>query len=122
MIKYTNNDNILAVLNGYRLDNPDEIALQIARNFRRRRVEKNITRKQISEMSRVPLSSVARFERSGLISLVSLVRLAMALGYTAEMKELFGEPKFNTMDELSLIRRKRDSKRAYVKEKDHEKD
>lgn len=110
-------DNMLSLLEGFTLDNPEDIAREVAENFRKRRVEKNITRQRISELSGVPLSTVARFEQKGLIAFESLVKLVMALGYTADMKNLFGSPKFSTMEELDLIRRKKGDKRAYVKNK-----
>lgn len=108
-------DKILAILDGFTLDNADDIALGVAENFRKRRVEKNITRQRIAELSGVPLSTVARFEQKGLIAFGSLIRLAMALGYTTEVKELFGTAKFDTIAELDLIRRKTGDKRAYRK-------
>lgn len=116
MINY-NNNNILSVLDSFVLDNSEDICRQVAENFRRRRVEKNITRRRISELSEVPLSTVARFEQKGLISLESLVKLAMALGYASEVRSLFGEPKFDTMGELDMIRSKSGDKRAYTKKK-----
>ena len=39
----------------------------------------------------------------------------MALGYTSEIKDLFSTPKFDTMEELDLIRQKSNDKRAYIK-------
>ena len=36
----TNTDNMLSVLNNFMLDNADDIARQVAENFRKRRVEK----------------------------------------------------------------------------------
>lgn len=117
MIQYSNSDNILAILDGFTLDNAEDLARQVSENFRRRRVEKNITRQRISELSGVPLSTVARFEQKGLIAFESLIKLAMALGYTSEIKNLFGEPKFDTMAELDTIRRKTGDKRAYPKSK-----
>ncbi len=115
---FSNNSNsILAILDGFTLDNPEDIMMQIAGNFRKRRVEKNITRQRIAELSGVPLATVARFEQKGLIALESLVKLAMALGYTSEIKDLFGSPKFDTMAELEQIRRKSKGKRAYAKRK-----
>lgn len=110
-------DNILAILDGYKLDNSEDIAREVAENFRKRRVEKNITRQRIAEESGVPLSTVARFEQKGLIAFEALVRLAMALGYTSEIKNLFGEAKFDTMEELDLIRSKIGDKRAYARSK-----
>lgn len=117
MIQYSNSDNILAILDGFTLDNAEDLARQVSENFRRRRVEKNITRQRISELSGVPLSTVARFEQKGLIAFESLIKLAMALGYTSEIKNLFGEPKFDTMAELDTIHRKTGDKRAYPKSK-----
>lgn len=113
----TNINNILSVLNSFTLDNTEDLAREIAENFRRRRVEKNMTRQRIAELSGVPLSSVARFEQKGLIAFDSLIRLAMALGYTTEIKNLFATPKFNTMEELDMIRRKSGDKRAYPQNK-----
>ncbi len=113
----SNNDNILSVLDSYTLDNADDIMMLVAGNFRKRRVEKNITRQHMAELSGVPLSTLARFEQKGLIAFESLVKLAMALGYTAEIKDLFGTPKFDTMEELDIIRHKSKDKRAYVKGK-----
>ncbi len=56
---------------------------------------------------------MARFERTGLIAFESLIRLAMALGYISDIRNLFSTAKFNTMQELEQIRRKKDDKRAY---------
>ena len=110
-----NSNNILSVLDNFTLNNPDDIMIQVAENFRKRRVEKNITRQRIAELSGVPLSTVARFEQKGLIAFESLIKLAMALGYTFEIKDLFSTPKFDTMEELDLIRQKSNDKRAYIK-------
>ncbi|MDD6702438.1 MAG: helix-turn-helix transcriptional regulator [Muribaculaceae bacterium] len=115
MAEYPNSNNLLSILDNFTLDNAEDIAQQISHDFRKRRVEKNITRQRISEMSGVPLSSIARFEQRGLIALESLIKLAMALGYTSEIRNLFGASKFDTMDELDMIRRKRGGKRAYSK-------
>lgn len=117
MLQSANNDNILSLLDSFTLDNANDITRQVAENFRKRRVEKNITRQRISELSGVPLSTVARFEQKGLIAFESLVRLAMALGYATDIRELFDMPKFETMEELDLIRRKSGDKRAYAKNK-----
>lgn len=118
MYQNVDSDNMLSVLDGFMLDNAEEIALEVAANFRKRRVEKNITRQRIADLSGVPLSTIARFERKGLISLESLIKLAMALGYTSEVRHIFGSPKFSTMEELTLIRSKSGDKRAYPKHKE----
>lgn len=120
MIQIPDSNNILSLLDNFILDNAEDIGMQIAENFRKRRVEKNITRRHISELACVPLSTVARFEQKGLISLESLIKLAMATGYTSDVRNLFGTPRFDTMEELDLIRHKTGSKRAYNKDRKDE--
>ena len=112
--------NILSVLDGYALPSAEEIGQQIASDFRSRRVEKGLTREEVADMADVPLSNVARFERNGLISLTNLIKLAVALGYTAEVKGIFSEPKFSTMEELALIRKNAGKTKAYPKQKKEE--
>ena len=50
-------DNMLSVLEGYMLDNPDDVAKGIADDFRKRRIEKNITREEVAEKSGVAVST-----------------------------------------------------------------
>ena len=110
-MKETN--NILSVLDNYTLDNPDDIAKGIADDFRKRRIEKNLTRDQVAELSGVAVSNIVRFEQKGLISLKHLIGITMALGYTSELKELFAQPKYSTMEELTQIRKNQNKKKAY---------
>lgn len=110
-----NTDNMLSVLESYLLNNVDEISKQIAADFRHRRVEKGLTREQVAERAGVAASNVARFEQKGLISLKNLIGLAMALGYTSEIKSLFSNPKYSTMEELTQIRRNSGKTKAYKK-------
>jgi len=108
-------DNILSVLESYMLDNADDIGTYIAADFRHRRVEKGLTREQVAERAGVAASNVARFEQKGLISLKNLIKLAMALGYTTEIKEIFATPKYSTMEELTQIRQNSGKTKAYKK-------
>ena len=62
-------NNILAILDNYIHNNPDEIAHDMANDFRKRRIEKNLTREQVAEESGVAVSNIIRFEQKGLISL-----------------------------------------------------
>ena len=110
-----NTDNILSVLENYLHDNADTISTQIASDFRHRRVEKGLTREQVAGQAGVAVSNVARFEQKGLISLKNLIMLAMALGYTAEIKSVFATPKYSTMEELTQIRHNSGKTKAYKK-------
>ena len=109
-------NNILSVLDNYILDNPDDIAKRMANDFRKRRIEKNLTREQVAEKSGVALSNIVRFEQKGLISLKNLIGIAMALDYTSEIKSVFAEPKYATMEELTQIRKNTNKKKAYKKQ------
>lgn len=95
------------------LETTENVAMKMATDFRRRRIEKNLTREQIARQANVSLSNVARFEQKGLISLNNLIALAMVLGYTTDIKNLFGTPKYSTMEELTQIRRNTGKKRAH---------
>lgn len=106
-------NNILSVLENYTLDNADDIAKAMANDFRKRRIEKNLTREQVAEKANVAVSNIVRFEQKGLISLKNLIGIAMALEYTTEVKNLFAEPKYSTMEELAQIRKNSGKTRAH---------
>ncbi len=106
-------NNILSLLDNYTFDNTDDIARMLADDFRKRRIEKNMTREQVAEKSGVAVSNIVRFEQKGLISLKNLIGIAMAMEYTSEIKNIFAEPKYSTMEELTQIRRNRGKKKAH---------
>ena len=107
------NANLLSLLEGFTLTNADDIGKGIADDFRKRRIERGMTRELMSEQSGVALANIVRFEQKGLISLVNLINLAMALGYTSEIRNIFSQPKYSTMEELTQIRKNTGKKRAY---------
>lgn len=105
-------DNMLALLESLMPPTTEEMAMKIASDFRRRRIEKNITREEIAAKAGVPVSNVARFEQKGLVSLRNLIDLAFALGYHAELQNVFSEPKYSTMQELKQIKSNQNKKKA----------
>ncbi len=106
-------DNMLSVLDNYTLDNIDDIAITLAQDFRKRRIEKNMTREEIAKKSGVAVSNIVRFEQKGLISLKNLIGIAIAMEYTSEVKNIFAEPKYSTIEELTQIRRNTGKTRAH---------
>lgn len=106
-------DNMLSVLDNYTLDNIDDIAITLAQDFRKRRIEKNMTREEIAKKSGVAVSNIVRFEQKGLISLKNLIGIAIAMEYTSEVKNIFAEPKYSTIEELTQIRRNTGKIRAH---------
>ena len=106
-------NNILSVLDNFSLESVDDVAMKMANDFRTRRIEKNLTREQVAEKSGVAVSNIVRFEQKGLISLKNLIGIAMALDYTSEIKTIFEQPKYSTMEELSQIRKNTGKKKAH---------
>ncbi len=102
----------MKVVYGFDLVSIEELLQILARNMKKRRLEKNYSRKLLSEMSGVPLATIVKFENVHKISLESYVALCKALGYTEEIKALLGEPKYSTMQELDTINQNRNRKRG----------
>ena len=106
-------NNILSLLESYTLNNVDDISREIAKDFKQRRIEKNLTRELVAEKSGVAVSNIVRFEQKGLISLKNLIGIAMALGYSSEIRNVFSQPKYATMEELTQIRKNSKKKKAH---------
>ncbi|WP_300505098.1 helix-turn-helix domain-containing protein [uncultured Duncaniella sp.] len=111
---YTN--KILSILDAYMADNPGDIGKGIAEDFKRRRVERGMTREEVAREAGISVSNLIRFERTGLISLHNLIALAISFGYVSEIKNIFSEPKFTTLEELSFIRKNANRKRGHKNE------
>lgn len=107
-------DNMLALLESLVPEPAEDVARKIADDFRHRRVEKGLTREAIAKKSGVAIANIARFEQKGLISLTNLIELAIALGYNLEIKSIFSEPKFSSMEELLQIRKNSGKKKAHT--------
>ncbi len=107
-------DNFLSLLESLMPPAPEEVARQLADDFRKRRIEKNITREVCAKISGVALANIKRFEQKGLISLSNLIKLAIALQYTSEIKDIFSKPKYSTMEELTQIRKNTNKKKAHT--------
>lgn len=108
-------DNMLSLLESFALDDASDVAMQLAADFRQRRIEKGLTREQVAELSGTAVSNIVRFEQKGLISLKNLIGIAMAMDYTSEIKNIFAQPKYSTMEELTQIRQNAGKKKVGVK-------
>ena len=81
-------------------ETPDEINLVLAKRLVQIRKRKKITGRQLSELSGVSYGSVKRFEQTGQISLYSLTAIAMALGCEDEIKSLFTNVAYISLEEV----------------------
>ena len=71
------------------LKTPYEMAEDAAKRFRKVRQSRKITIKSLSEQSGVPYSTIRRFESTGEISFLSLVKITSALGEDDQIEDLF---------------------------------
>ncbi|MBD5258359.1 MAG: helix-turn-helix transcriptional regulator [Barnesiella sp.] len=109
----SDSDNMLSVLYSHMPPDADDVARKMAENFRKRRVERGLTREAVAEKSGVALANITRFEQKGLISLKNLILLAIATDYLKDLSDLFSTPRYSTMAELELIRKNTGKKKAY---------
>lgn len=79
---------------------PGDINKKIAERIRAIRKRRKISQKELGEKSGVSLGSVKRFEQSGEISLLSLTKIAIALEIDDEMKNLFTDVPFQSIEEI----------------------
>ncbi len=82
------------------LQTPNEMAYDVARRFRKLRRSRKVTIKSLSERSGVPYSTLRRFESTGEIAFVSLVKIASVLGEDDQIQGLFANPHPQSMEEV----------------------
>ena len=92
-------------MNEYVWETAEEINLQLAKRISGIRKRRGITQERMSDLSGVSFGSVKRFERTGQISLLSMTRIAVALGCADEIKHLFGDVPYQSIDEVIHERR-----------------
>ncbi len=81
-------------------ETPAEITLDLAKRVKKIRKRRKITQKQLAARSNVSYATLKKFEQTGQISLMSLVKIAMELGLADEIKTLFSQPVYLNIDEV----------------------
>ena len=87
-------------------ETPEEINMALAQRLSRIRKRRNISQQQLSEKSNVSFGSIKRFETSGQISLISLTKLCVALGCVDEIRNLFTNVEYASIEEVIRERAK----------------
>jgi len=80
---------------------PYETGLEIAQRHRALRKKLKISQKEMAERSGVSLGSLKRFERSGKISLESLLKLVHLLGRLSDFDHVLKEKE--NLDEIERL-------------------
>ena len=81
-------------------ETPEEIDQALAQRLVRIRKRRNLSQVQLSEKSNVSYGSIKRFETSGQISLLSLTKLCVALNCVDEIKKLFTQVAYGSIEEV----------------------
>lgn len=93
------------------LKSQQEVVREIAERARAKRLEQNLTQEGLALRSGVSLGSIKRFERTGEISLKSLIDIALALGCLEDFASLFADnaPRGSLFENKDEKKRKRGS-------------
>jgi transcriptional regulator with XRE-family HTH domain len=82
------------------LETPSDIALKIARRIKNIRKRRKITQKQMATRCNVSYASYRKFEETGMIAFVSLIKVVMELGLINEINDLFTQPVYLSIEEV----------------------
>ena len=77
-----------------------EIARELARRVKARRLERTWTQEELADRAGLSLETYRVFERTGGISLQRFLSLAIVLNTTAALEDLFAAPLARSLDEL----------------------
>lgn len=78
----------------------DDILINLAKRVKNLRKRKSITQLGLSTMSGVSFGTIKRFELTGKISLESLTKIARALDCIDEIKQLFTNVGYSSIEEV----------------------
>lgn len=87
-------------MNIFQWETAEEINQNLAIRVRMIRKRRKISQEELSFKSGVSYGSIKRFENMGMISLLSLTKIAIALGCVNEIKELFTDVPYRSIEEV----------------------
>ncbi|MBQ8923882.1 MAG: helix-turn-helix transcriptional regulator [Lachnospiraceae bacterium] len=84
----------------YIWETPEEINRGIADKIKNIRKRRKLSQLALSELSGVSYGSIKRFEATGDISLKSLTRIAIALNIADDLKSIFSDIEYASLQEV----------------------
>ena len=81
-------------------ETPEELDQKLAQRVRKIRKRRSITQEKLASISGVSYGSIKRFETTGQISLLSLTKLAFALNEVDEIRNLFTDVPYRSIQEV----------------------
>ena len=87
-------------MEAYLWETAEEMDEKLAQRVRRIRKRRSISQEELSRISGVSYGSIKRFETSGKISLLSLTKISIALDCADEIRQLFSEIPYKSIEEV----------------------
>ena len=84
-----------------------DIGISIAQRSRGERLSRNLSRSTLSKMSGVTEASIKKFELTGEIAFLALLKIAKALNHLDKFEETFLEKKVVTIEDILNTHKKR---------------
>lgn len=78
----------------------EELDQKLAGRVRNIRKRRSISQKKLADMSGVSYGSIKRFEVTGQISLLSLTKIAIALDIADDLRSIFTQIPYRTIEEV----------------------
>ena len=78
----------------------EELDKKVAEHLRNIRKRRQISQRSLADLSGVSYGSVKRFETTGQISLLSLTKIAVALNIADDLRNIFTEIPYNSIEEV----------------------
>lgn len=85
---------------GFKWETAEEMDEALALRLKNIRKRRGLSQHQLSERSGVSYGSLKRFESTGQISLLSLTKLAIALNCAEDIRKLFTDVAYNSIEEV----------------------
>ena len=87
-------------MEAYIWETAEEMDKKLAQRVRDIRKRRDISQEELSRTRGVSYGSIKRFESSGNISLLSLTKIAIALDCSDEIRELFSDIPYKSIEEV----------------------
>lgn len=88
------------MIKGFQWETAEEMDKKLAERVKTIRKRRGITQEELSEKSGVSYGSIKRFETTGMISLLSLTKIAVALGCSNEISDMFTQVEYRNIQEV----------------------
>ena len=88
------------MMTGLQWETAEEINQKLAARVKNIRKRRKISQEDLSERSGVSYGTIKRFESTGLISMISFTKIAIALGCADEIRNMFTEVTYSSIEEV----------------------